>query len=112
MKKRISHFITKNLEITEITRPSPDRLRDIGARLQSDKLDKPQPRKLSKAATERHSLQIESRYAGTPVAPKSEIIQQIIKQEAEIFRELRKNGRPQKRSASFRRDPKKISRQS
>lgn len=122
MRQRVSHFTTKQIEVNQLTRPSPQVVRPaplkscrknldsrrslarrIGIQIKvvigkqkrpSTRQPRPTAQKKgsSKSARERSGLVKESNYAAQPKEKKSELIEEIIRLEAAVFRHLKQHG--------------------
>lgn len=112
----MSHFTTKNIAITNITRPKPvivetDKVILVGTTRQRiaakvgidftnwsgrkiskgnksvKRIKKQKPLKITKLQVIQQQLEKESSYAAHPLRPRSELIERVIKFEAQLFRQ-------------------------
>lgn len=87
MRTRISHFTTKGITVNKITRPIPKVYESpINKTVVKSDITK------SKRACEQHRLTVESNYASVPKKQSSEIIQEVIRREVELFKNVGRGG--------------------
>lgn len=91
MKERVSHFISKGIPINETTRPVPAKVENIkpaAEKIKKDKIPKQATNRIARKVPAREWLKSESKYASTPRKQTSKLIDYVIQQDVDEFRDI------------------------